>query len=147
MLSKTGFTHSDLLRWQIDYAGWSLNVNGTIMRDTYNFMMHLYDEFQRNHPPRMPFSIRDKIRKLDDDIDSGMRGFMSGNNCRLRLRSFFYWYSSIVFSHVFSVIAKQHFGPLCPICPANQNSFAPGWYVWWRAYARSDTGLCNEYQP
>ncbi len=21
MLSKTGFTHSDLLRWQIDYAG------------------------------------------------------------------------------------------------------------------------------
>ncbi|EDY2585946.1 hypothetical protein GUO17_004040 [Salmonella enterica] len=35
MLSKTGFTHSDLLRWQIDYAGGSLNVNGTIMRDTY----------------------------------------------------------------------------------------------------------------
>ncbi|EDR2590603.1 hypothetical protein OK48_003239 [Salmonella enterica subsp. enterica] len=36
MLSKTGFTHSDLLCWQIDYAGGSLNVNGTIMRDTYN---------------------------------------------------------------------------------------------------------------
>ncbi|EEC0574385.1 hypothetical protein VW31_004262 [Salmonella enterica subsp. enterica] len=35
MLSKTGFTHSDLLCWQIDYAGGSLNVNGTIMRDTY----------------------------------------------------------------------------------------------------------------
>lgn len=35
MLSKTGFTHSDLLRWQIDYAGCSLNVNGTIMRGTY----------------------------------------------------------------------------------------------------------------
>ncbi|EAY0275566.1 hypothetical protein B2E76_23945, partial [Salmonella enterica] len=33
--SKTGFTHSDLLCWQIDYAGGSLNVNGTIMRDTY----------------------------------------------------------------------------------------------------------------
>ncbi|RXQ23981.1 hypothetical protein EI538_23825, partial [Salmonella enterica] len=32
---KTGFTHSDLLCWQIDYAGGSLNVNGTIMRDTY----------------------------------------------------------------------------------------------------------------
>ncbi|WP_080073077.1 hypothetical protein, partial [Salmonella enterica] len=31
----TGFTHSDLLCWQIDYAGGSLNVNGTIMRDTY----------------------------------------------------------------------------------------------------------------
>ncbi|EDY2513642.1 hypothetical protein GUQ63_004542, partial [Salmonella enterica subsp. enterica serovar Kentucky] len=26
---------SDLLCWQIDYAGGSLNVNGTIMRDTY----------------------------------------------------------------------------------------------------------------
>ncbi|EBW5451452.1 hypothetical protein DPS78_25775, partial [Salmonella enterica subsp. enterica serovar Agona] len=36
MLGKTGFTHSDLLCWQIDYAGGSLNVNGTIMRDTYN---------------------------------------------------------------------------------------------------------------
>ncbi|AZT24125.1 hypothetical protein EL009_09400 [Salmonella enterica subsp. salamae serovar 42:r:-] len=36
MLSKTGFTHSDLLCWQIDYAGGSLNVNGTIMRDTYS---------------------------------------------------------------------------------------------------------------
>ncbi|MGY9356288.1 hypothetical protein ACTM7X_18950, partial [Citrobacter braakii] len=35
MLSKTGFTHSDLLCWQSDYAGGSLNVNGTIMRDTY----------------------------------------------------------------------------------------------------------------
>ncbi|ECH4620061.1 hypothetical protein FPT32_24350, partial [Salmonella enterica] len=33
--SKTGFTHSALLCWQIDYAGGSLNVNGTIMRDTY----------------------------------------------------------------------------------------------------------------
>ncbi|ATI83661.1 hypothetical protein CGA24_00745 (plasmid) [Salmonella enterica subsp. enterica] len=35
MLSKTGFTHSALLCWQIDYAGGSLNMNGTIMRDTY----------------------------------------------------------------------------------------------------------------
>ncbi|MCX8958207.1 hypothetical protein EHW66_18755 [Erwinia psidii] len=35
MLSKTGFTHSDLLRWQNEYAGRSLNVNGTIMRDIY----------------------------------------------------------------------------------------------------------------
>ncbi|MKU04257.1 hypothetical protein DVF89_22915 [Salmonella enterica subsp. enterica] len=38
MLSKTGFTHSDLLCWQIDYAGGSLNVNGTIMRNTYNIL-------------------------------------------------------------------------------------------------------------
>ncbi|MGO2729469.1 MAG: hypothetical protein ACTIA0_05465, partial [Citrobacter braakii] len=37
MLSKTGFTHSDLLCWQIDYAGGSQNVNGTIMRDTYTY--------------------------------------------------------------------------------------------------------------
>ncbi|MBW5932423.1 hypothetical protein CFM96_28075, partial [Klebsiella michiganensis] len=36
MLSKTGFTHSDLLRWQSEYAGRSLNVNGSIMRDTYS---------------------------------------------------------------------------------------------------------------
>ncbi|EAA1976488.1 hypothetical protein DOV67_26080 [Salmonella enterica subsp. enterica serovar Java] len=36
MLSKTGFTHSDLLCWQIDYAGGSLNVNGTIMWYAYN---------------------------------------------------------------------------------------------------------------
>ncbi|ECH8734440.1 hypothetical protein R455_004720 [Salmonella enterica subsp. enterica] len=35
MLSKTGFTHSDLLCWQIDYAGGSLNMNGTIMQDIY----------------------------------------------------------------------------------------------------------------
>ncbi|ECF5956186.1 hypothetical protein FNJ09_19850 [Salmonella enterica subsp. salamae] len=35
MLGKTGFTHSDLLCWRIDYAGGALNVNGTIMRDTY----------------------------------------------------------------------------------------------------------------
>ncbi|EDS2448122.1 hypothetical protein CTZ93_002670 [Salmonella enterica subsp. enterica serovar Hvittingfoss] len=57
MLSKTGFTHSDLLCWQIDYAGGSLNVNGTIMRDTYsqhhviqwtgnsNFVLHQVVEF------------------------------------------------------------------------------------------------------
>lgn len=38
MLSKVGFTNSDLLRWQINYAGGSLNVNGTIMRDTYTYM-------------------------------------------------------------------------------------------------------------
>ncbi|EBS0704516.1 hypothetical protein DTG72_22630 [Salmonella enterica subsp. enterica serovar Brunei] len=41
MLSKTGFTHSDLLCWQIDYAGGSLNVNGTIMRDTYILLLRL----------------------------------------------------------------------------------------------------------
>ncbi|NDO80318.1 hypothetical protein CJP72_05855 [Citrobacter sp. NCU1] len=35
MLSETGFTHNDLLRWQNEYAGRSLNMNGTIMRDTY----------------------------------------------------------------------------------------------------------------
>ncbi|NCF06080.1 hypothetical protein DK872_26885 [Kosakonia sp. MH5] len=29
MLSKTGFTHSDLLRWQIEYVGRSLKVNGS----------------------------------------------------------------------------------------------------------------------
>ncbi|MBS8914481.1 hypothetical protein KEP63_24520, partial [Escherichia coli] len=42
MLSKTGFTHSDLLNWQIEYAGGSLNVNGTIMRDTYNIPPNLF---------------------------------------------------------------------------------------------------------
>ena len=41
MLSKTGFTHSDLLRWQIDYAGGALNMSGTIMRDTYTVMVSL----------------------------------------------------------------------------------------------------------
>ncbi|MGF6476538.1 hypothetical protein ABIE06_003384 [Pantoea dispersa] len=35
MLSKTDFTHSVLLSWQNEYAVRSLNVNGTIMRDTY----------------------------------------------------------------------------------------------------------------
>ena len=35
MFSKTEFTHSDLFRWQIDYAWWPLNINGTIMWDTY----------------------------------------------------------------------------------------------------------------
>ncbi|EDU5945124.1 hypothetical protein GOO49_002145, partial [Salmonella enterica] len=41
MLSKTSFTHSDLLCWQIDYAGGSLNVNGTIMRDTYSMSRNI----------------------------------------------------------------------------------------------------------
>ena len=36
MLSKTGFTHSDLLNWRVEYVGGSLNVNCTIIRDTYN---------------------------------------------------------------------------------------------------------------
>ncbi|MCX8957185.1 hypothetical protein EHW66_10560 [Erwinia psidii] len=35
MLSKVGFAHGDLLRWQDEYVGRSLNVNGTIMRDAY----------------------------------------------------------------------------------------------------------------
>ncbi|RND22715.1 hypothetical protein EC588_23775 [Klebsiella quasipneumoniae subsp. similipneumoniae] len=35
MLSKTCFTHSDILCWQIDYAGGSLNVNGPLYRDAY----------------------------------------------------------------------------------------------------------------
>ncbi|MEZ3784629.1 hypothetical protein QQX80_25445, partial [Klebsiella quasipneumoniae] len=38
----------DLLCWQSDYAGGSLNVNGTIMRDTYNmvggFFISVYPE-------------------------------------------------------------------------------------------------------
>ena len=42
MLSKTGFTHSDLLCWQIDYAGGPLNVNGTIMRGTYSTLVFKY---------------------------------------------------------------------------------------------------------
>ncbi|ECH5123609.1 hypothetical protein FPX59_24910 [Salmonella enterica] len=53
MLSKTGFTHSDLLCWQIDYAGGSLNVNGTIMRDTYkrnNVLTLGLHPFSRNGP-------------------------------------------------------------------------------------------------
>ncbi|EFH8319109.1 hypothetical protein GH097_23415 [Escherichia coli] len=36
-LSKTFYTHRDLLRGQIDYAGYSLNVNGSILRGTYIF--------------------------------------------------------------------------------------------------------------
>jgi len=36
MLCKTGFTRSELLCWQIDYAEGSLNVDGTIMRDIYS---------------------------------------------------------------------------------------------------------------
>ncbi|ECP2542770.1 hypothetical protein FZF29_22860 [Salmonella enterica subsp. enterica serovar Brunei] len=54
MLSKTGFTHSDLLCWQIDYAGGSLNVNGTIMRDTYTCSnktscQQVYDNIKMRH--------------------------------------------------------------------------------------------------
>ncbi|THB83569.1 hypothetical protein E1N66_14985 [Pantoea allii] len=54
MLSKAGFTHSDLLRCQNEYAGRSLNVNGTIMRDTYKSLAqaskdigHAFDVRQR----------------------------------------------------------------------------------------------------
>lgn len=39
-----------------------------------DFMMHLYDEFQKKHPPRVPFSLRDKIKKIDDDIDKWYQG-------------------------------------------------------------------------
>lgn len=53
MLSKTGFTHSDLLCWQIDYAGGALNVNGTIMRDTYSitgiFIIHFFNKLEFNN--------------------------------------------------------------------------------------------------
>jgi len=34
-LSKTAFTHSDLLRWQNKYVGRSLKMNGLVYRDTY----------------------------------------------------------------------------------------------------------------
>ncbi|EBV3276528.1 hypothetical protein DOH34_04440 [Salmonella enterica subsp. enterica serovar Wangata] len=55
MLSKTGFTHSDLLCWQIDYAGGSLNVNGTIMRDTYNYAQCY--PIRQAPPLRLPWNI------------------------------------------------------------------------------------------
>lgn len=45
MLSKTGFTHSDLLRWQNEFAARSLNLNGTIMRDTYRLMLLWWADF------------------------------------------------------------------------------------------------------
>ncbi|EIW9476986.1 hypothetical protein FYL58_06295 [Klebsiella aerogenes] len=48
MLCKTGFTHSDLLCWQIDHSGGSLNVNGTIMRDTYTYGWRTGDQNLRN---------------------------------------------------------------------------------------------------
>ncbi|EAA7091099.1 hypothetical protein CC658_05205 [Salmonella enterica subsp. enterica serovar Koketime] len=55
MLSKTGFTHSDLLCWQIDYAGGSLNVNGTIMRDTYIFSSILQQSISFKIPLQDPY--------------------------------------------------------------------------------------------
>lgn len=63
MLSKTGFTHSDLLRWQIDYAGWSLNVNGTIMRDGYtgislrNAVAFIVEKYELVRTDRNGFTI------------------------------------------------------------------------------------------
>ncbi|PDO84080.1 hypothetical protein BK797_15300 [Kosakonia sacchari] len=35
MLSKTGFTHSERLRWQNEYAGSFLKMNGSIMPGTH----------------------------------------------------------------------------------------------------------------
>ncbi|WP_343219349.1 hypothetical protein, partial [Salmonella enterica] len=54
-LSKTGFTHSDLLCWQIDYAGGSLNVNGTIMRDTYTSPCQLLSFTGKSRSPSVKF--------------------------------------------------------------------------------------------
>ncbi|MCO4138274.1 hypothetical protein K8D42_19095, partial [Citrobacter portucalensis] len=48
---KTGFTHSDLLCWQSDYAGGSLNVNGTIMRDTYMLSLITIKRPMQKHQP------------------------------------------------------------------------------------------------
>ncbi|MBE0127057.1 hypothetical protein FOT72_03235 [Citrobacter amalonaticus] len=76
MLSKTGFTHSDLLCWQIDYAGGSLNVNGTIMRDTY-ISIHIKRTIifrgrlaLQLHSRRCDYSVRDtcRLNKLTMDV-------------------------------------------------------------------------------
>ncbi|EBP1818070.1 hypothetical protein NP01_18565, partial [Salmonella enterica] len=60
MLSKTGFTHSELLCWQIDYAGGSLNVNGTIMRDTYT------DAFTQKTKPSRGSTFRTYLVNVTD---------------------------------------------------------------------------------
>ena len=39
-----------------------------------DFMMHLYDAFQINHPPRAPISIFQKIKQIDEEIDNWYRG-------------------------------------------------------------------------
>ncbi|WP_165715658.1 hypothetical protein [Enterobacter hormaechei] len=65
MLSKTGFTHSDLLRWQIDYAGGSLNVNGTIMRDTYMLLINLDMLMAVRNPPLMDIVLQEMYYRED----------------------------------------------------------------------------------
>jgi len=55
-----GFTHSDLLRWQIDYAGGSLNVNGTIMQDTYRDIA-AKASFLKFHPQFIMLKIWEKF--------------------------------------------------------------------------------------
>lgn len=37
-------------------------------------IMHLYDAFQENHPPRISYSIRERIKALDDEIDAWYQG-------------------------------------------------------------------------
>lgn len=39
-----------------------------------DFMMHLYDAFQKNHPPRMPVTINDRVKALDHKIDTWYQG-------------------------------------------------------------------------
>ncbi|QCR09802.1 hypothetical protein EH207_15505 [Brenneria rubrifaciens] len=61
MLSKTGFTHSDLLRWQNEYAGRSLNVNGTIMRDTYRSLSSRCPPLWGNSSAPVNSPLREKL--------------------------------------------------------------------------------------
>ncbi|WP_392405080.1 hypothetical protein [Edwardsiella piscicida] len=108
MLSKTGFTHSDLLRWQIDYAGCSLNVNGTIMRGTYNSIKKVGEE-----------NIEKSSHMLE--ILSGIEGngISTGNKlerCIERLSEF------NVQMNVQRVMFKEHFENVCDSGISNAKS-------------------------
>lgn len=38
VFGESGFTHDDLLREHTEYVGRSLKVNGSVYRDTYNYV-------------------------------------------------------------------------------------------------------------
>ncbi|PQK96365.1 hypothetical protein CG433_06130 [Pantoea ananatis] len=95
MLSKTGFTHSDLLCWQSDYAGGSLNMNGTVIRDTYKITQNEINiavkETEKGEDHVLLCSLSVKKGMLDDyvkkmpDLLPGEDSFMTDDINLLKL--------------------------------------------------------------
>ncbi|MEB2766453.1 hypothetical protein VC306_09805, partial [Citrobacter portucalensis] len=68
----------DLLCWQSDYAGGSLNVNGTIMRDTYRLAIWFGSANRRlrGGKPKDLLILKSELVLMaaQDEVESGNAG-------------------------------------------------------------------------